>query len=82
MDDEPVEEPTAEAVESVDEETASEEIELTAEETPEAGEAPEQPEPRSRARQSKGSCAYQRRERIVRTLYPEQICQRAVSQGH
>ena len=41
MDDEPVEEPTAE---SVDEETASEEIELTAEETPEAGEAPEQPE--------------------------------------
>lgn len=37
MDDEPVEEPTAEAVESVDEETASEEIELTAEETPEAG---------------------------------------------
>ena len=36
MDDEPVEEPTAE--------TASEEIELTAEETPEAGEAPEQPE--------------------------------------
>jgi len=44
MDDEPVEEPTAEAVESVDEETASEEIELTAEETPEAGEAPEQPE--------------------------------------
>ena len=44
MDDEPVEEPTAEAVESVDEETDSEEIELTAEETPEAGEAPEQPE--------------------------------------
>lgn len=44
MDDEPVEEPTAEAVESVDEEIASEEIELTAEETPEAGEAPEQPE--------------------------------------
>ena len=44
MDDEPVEEPTAEAVESVDEETAREEIELTAEETPEAGEAPEQPE--------------------------------------
>ena len=44
MDDERVEEPTAEAVESVDEETASEEIELTAEETPEAGEAPEQPE--------------------------------------
>ena len=44
MDDEPVEEPTGEAVESVDEETASEEIELTAEETPEAGEAPEQPE--------------------------------------
>ena len=44
MDDEPVEEPTAEAVESADEETASEEIELTAEETPEAGEAPEQPE--------------------------------------
>ena len=44
MDDEPVEEPTAEAVESVDEETASEEIELTGEETPEAGEAPEQPE--------------------------------------
>ena len=44
MDDEPVEEPTAEAVESVDEETASEEIERTAEETPEAGEAPEQPE--------------------------------------
>ena len=44
MDDAPVEEPTAEAVESVDEETASEEIELTAEETPEAGEAPEQPE--------------------------------------
>ena len=44
MDDEPVEEPTAEAVESVDEVTASEEIELTAEETPEAGEAPEQPE--------------------------------------
>ena len=44
MDDEPVEEPTAEAVESVDEETVSEEIELTAEETPEAGEAPEQPE--------------------------------------
>ena len=44
MDDEPVEEPTAEAVESVDEEPASEEIELTAEETPEAGEAPEQPE--------------------------------------
>ena len=44
MDDESVEEPTAEAVESVDEETASEEIELTAEETPEAGEAPEQPE--------------------------------------
>ena len=44
MDDEPVEEPTAEAVESGDEETASEEIELTAEETPEAGEAPEQPE--------------------------------------
>ena len=44
MDDEPVEGPTAEAVESVDEETASEEIELTAEETPEAGEAPEQPE--------------------------------------
>ena len=44
MDDEPVEGPTAEAVESVDEETAREEIELTAEETPEAGEAPEQPE--------------------------------------
>ena len=44
MDDESVEEPAAEAVESVDEETASEEIELTAEETPEAGEAPEQPE--------------------------------------
>ena len=44
MDDEPVEEPTAEAVESVDEEAAREEIELTAEETPEAGEAPEQPE--------------------------------------
>ena len=44
MDDQPVEEPTAEAVESADEETASEEIELTAEETPEAGEAPEQPE--------------------------------------
>ena len=44
MDDEPVEEPTAEAVESVDEETVREEIELTAEETPEAGEAPEQPE--------------------------------------
>ena len=44
MDDEPVEEPTPEAVESVDEETAREEIELTAEETPEAGEAPEQPE--------------------------------------
>ena len=44
MDAEPVEEPTADAVESVDEETASEEIELTAEETPEAGEAPEQPE--------------------------------------
>ena len=44
MDDEPVEEPTAEVVESVDEETAREEIELTAEETPEAGEAPEQPE--------------------------------------
>ena len=44
MDDEPVEEPTAEAEESVDEETAREEIELTAEETPEAGEAPEQPE--------------------------------------
>ena len=44
MDDEPVEEPTAEAVESVEEETAREEIELTAEETPEAGEAPEQPE--------------------------------------
>ena len=44
MDDEPVEEPTAEAVESADEETAREEIELTAEETPEAGEAPEQPE--------------------------------------
>ena len=44
MDDEPVEEPTAEAVESADEETASEEMELTAEETPEAGEAPEQPE--------------------------------------
>ena len=44
MDDEPVEEPTAEAVESADEETAWEEIELTAEETPEAGEAPEQPE--------------------------------------
>ena len=44
MDDEPGEEPTAEAVESVDEETAREEIELTAEETPEAGEAPEQPE--------------------------------------
>ena len=44
MDDEPVEEPTAEAVESVDKETAREEIELTAEETPEAGEAPEQPE--------------------------------------
>ena len=44
MEDEPVEEPTAEAVESVDEETAREEIELTAEETPEAGEAPEQPE--------------------------------------
>ena len=44
MDDEPVEEPTAEAVESVDEETARDEIELTAEETPEAGEAPEQPE--------------------------------------
>ena len=44
MDDEPVEKPTAEVVESVDEETASEEIELTAEETPEAGEAPEQPE--------------------------------------
>ena len=41
---EPVEEPTAEAVESADEETAREEIELTAEETPEAGEAPEQPE--------------------------------------
>ena len=44
MDDEPVEEPTAQAVESADEETAREEIELTAEETPEAGEAPEQPE--------------------------------------
>ena len=44
MDDESVEEPTAEAVESADEETAREEIELTAEETPEAGEAPEQPE--------------------------------------
>ena len=44
MDDEPVEEPTAEAVESVDEETAREEIDLTADETPEAGEAPEQPE--------------------------------------
>ena len=44
MDDESVEEPAAEAVESVDEETAREEIELTAEETPEAGEAPEQPE--------------------------------------
>ena len=44
MDDEPVEEPTAEAVESADEETAREEIELTDEETPEAGEAPEQPE--------------------------------------
>ena len=44
MDDEPVEEPTADAVESGDEEPASEEIELTAEETPEAGEAPEQPE--------------------------------------
>ena len=44
MDDEPVEEPTAEAVESVEAETASVEIELTAEETPEAGEAPEQPE--------------------------------------
>ena len=44
MDDEPVEEPTAEAVESADEETAREEIELTAEEMPEAGEAPEQPE--------------------------------------
>ena len=44
MDDESVEEPAAEAVESADEETASEEIELTAEETPEAGEAPEQPE--------------------------------------
>ena len=44
MDDEPVEEPTAEAVESADEETAREEIELTAEETLEAGEAPEQPE--------------------------------------
>ena len=44
MDGEPVEEPTAEAVESADEETAREEIELTAEETPEAGEAPEQPE--------------------------------------
>ena len=44
MDDEPVEGPTAEAVESADEETAREEIELTAEETPEAGEAPEQPE--------------------------------------
>ena len=44
MDDEPVEEPTAEAVESVDEEAAREEIELTAEETPEAGEEPEQPE--------------------------------------
>lgn len=44
MDDEPVEEPAAEAVESADEETAREEIELTAEETPEAGEAPEQPE--------------------------------------
>ena len=42
MDDEPVEEPTAEAVESAGEETAREEIELTAEETPEAGEAPEQ----------------------------------------
>ena len=67
MDDEPVEEPTAEVVESVDEETAS---------TGTAG------APRSRARQSKGSCAYQRRERTVRTLYPEQICQRAVSQGH
>ena len=44
MDDEPVEEPTAEAVESVDEEAAREEIELTAEETLEAGEEPEQPE--------------------------------------
>ena len=44
MDDESVEEPAAEAVESADEETAREEIELTAEETPEAGEAPEQPE--------------------------------------
>ena len=44
MDDESVEEPAAEAVESADEETAWEEIELTAEETPEAGEAPEQPE--------------------------------------
>lgn len=44
MDDESVEEPTAEAVESADEETAREEIELTAEETPEAGDAPEQPE--------------------------------------
>jgi len=40
-------EPEAEIYEQeeiVDEETASEEIELTAEETPEAGEAPEQPE--------------------------------------
>ena len=44
MDDESVEEPAAVAVESADEETAREEIELTAEETPEAGEAPEQPE--------------------------------------
>lgn len=44
MDDESVEEPAAEAVESADGETAREEIELTAEETPEAGEAPEQPE--------------------------------------
>lgn len=43
MDDEPVEEPTAEAVESADEETAREEIELTAEETPEAPEQPERP---------------------------------------
>ena len=44
MDDESVEEPAAEAVESADEETAREEIELPAEETPDAGEAPEQPE--------------------------------------
>ena len=74
MDDEPVEEPTAEAVESVDEETASEEIELTAEETPEAGEAPEQPERPAVERDKAKVRALTREER---ELYPPFIQSRS-----